>query len=393
MAVTSQESEPTKSTGSAYVLFFASLILVFTIGLAAQVISLTVGLLLTEILLILLPAVVYVRWKRLRIAEGLRWRPAKPGILMRCAVLGVLANGIAAALAVVVSWLLEPLIGRPPEVETLMPTTLAGLGFGLLIGALVAGVCEETLFRGAIQATLERRGASRAVFITALLFASFHMNPWIFLPAAGLGVLFGIVTVRTNSTLPAIVCHASNNAAGLTFGFLAAGRLDEHQAMSMLWWVGGVSTILFAVALVEFLRHTAGGERHRSPLTQVPAGLSRRFKRIAGVSLAVFVVLLFVGLRTFLSLHPMTTDRLAPDVNRGDRVLVIKTRYINVDIQPGDIVAFRRDGRLFLRKVARTDAESVWILETSADKGISPTPISRNEITGKMIYRISRTRQ
>lgn len=379
----------TKSAGSAYVLFFVCLVLVLTAGVGMQMASLTIGLLGTEVLLILLPAVIYVRLKRLPVAEGLRWRRVGAGLLLRCALLGPLAGGIAAALSVLVGWLLKPLLGSAPE-ASLPLNTWSGFGLGLLVGALFAGACEETLFRGAIQGTVERRGAVHAVVVTALLFAVFHLNPWNLLSAAGLGVLLGIVTVRTGSTLPAMVCHACSNATACTFAFAFGHRLDEHQAELVVLGIGGVSAVLFAGVIVEFLRRTAGSQPRPSPLIAAPAGLSRRFLRIAGVTLVVALVLFIIAFRTFFGFHPMTTDSLEPDVHRGDRVLVLKNRFFDVKISPGDVVSFRREGRLFLRKVARADDENVWVIERSAENATSETLIPRSDVTGKMIYRIER---
>jgi membrane protease YdiL (CAAX protease family) len=383
MGVPTGQPASSRRTGSAYALFGVSLLLVILVGSAVQAASLLPGLAATEVLLILAPAVLFVRMKRVPIADGLRWRPVKPGLLARGVVLGVLAWPVAAALAMVVSRLLKPLMGEPPDFSPIMPTTWGEFAFLLVAGALAAGVCEESLFRGAIQGVLERNGATRAVIITAVLFGVFHLDPWRLLPAAGLGVLLGVVTVRTRSTLPAIVCHACVNATAFTFVFLVEPKIAQGQATRVCLVGGGASVVFLAVALAEFVRRTAAIEKRPSPLSAVPAGLSRRFRVIAGTSVVGLAVLLVVALRALIGVHPMASDALAPDVVKGDRVVVLKTRLIDVEVVPGDVVAFRRDGRLYLRKVIRTDAENVWVAEASGEQ-----PIPRGEITGKMIRRI-----
>ena len=162
--------------------------------------------------------------------------------------------------------------------------------------AILPGLCEETLFRGAIQGTFEKRGVWKGVIYAAVLFAVYHLNPWNFIPAIALGVLLGLVTVRTNSILPAMVCHVSNNCMGVIMAFIYRG--DENEAYLLL----GALTVVFALAMWEFLYHTRRATWQPSPLAIAPAHLSRRLKKIAKYAAALLAVLMitaFVGFRAF----------------------------------------------------------------------------------------------
>lgn len=384
--ISPDQARPKRAVAHAYLLFFVSLFLVLTVGAAVQMTSLTIGLLLTEVFLILLPALVYVRRKRLPLAEALRWRPVAPGIALRCVVLGGLAWGMAMTVYFAARMPVEAVFGPDLTAQFLsraLPGTFSGFVLYLIVGTAVAGFCEETLFRGAIQGTLEKKGVWKAVLLTALLFAAYHMNPWIFFPAVALGVLFGLVTVRTNSVLPAMICHACNNLLALTFDF-AYRHEPEHQP----YLLASVLALLFPLALWEFLRHTRGGERQPSPLVAAPAGLSRQFKLVAAAGTAALVILVLVAARALLGFYHMRSDHLAPEVKRGDRVVVLNSRYIDVDIDAGDIVAFKREGSTFLRKVVRTDTQSIWVSEKSPQGQASETPIPRRAVVGKMIYKL-----
>lgn len=276
--MSSDEPKTSQAAGDAYALFLVSLFLVVTVGLVAQVHSITVGLFVTEIFLIFLPAVLYVRLKRLPLVQALRWRPVSPGIALRAAILGVSAWGMAIIIGLAASKLIGTALGPPPTLpEHWLPTTGSGFGIYLLVGSALAGVCEETLFRGAIQGTLEKGGAWKGMGVTALLFAIYHVNPWEFLPILAVGLLLGFITLRTDSTLPAMISHACINVVGLTMAFVYR---DEHESLFSL--LAGVLAFLFLAALAEFVRRTRGSERRLSPLTEVPGGLPRQFTRIAG---------------------------------------------------------------------------------------------------------------
>jgi membrane protease YdiL (CAAX protease family) len=86
---------------------------------------------------------------------------------------------------------------------------------GLLLG-LLPGLGEELLFRGLIQTRLVARwGASWGVFWTALLFGIAHLDLMQGLFAFVVGCVLGLITVRTGSIVPAMICHAAHNTISL----------------------------------------------------------------------------------------------------------------------------------------------------------------------------------
>lgn len=78
--------------------------------------------------------------------------------------------------------------------------------------AVVAPVVEELIFRGLILQGFRRNyNAFVAVFMSALLFALYHLNPWQFPATFVLGLLLGWIVVRTNSIILSIIGHSINN--------------------------------------------------------------------------------------------------------------------------------------------------------------------------------------
>lgn len=79
--------------------------------------------------------------------------------------------------------------------------------------AVVAPVVEELIFRGLILQGFRRNyNGFVAVFMSALLFALFHLNPWQFPATFILGLLLGWIMLKTNSILLAILGHSINNS-------------------------------------------------------------------------------------------------------------------------------------------------------------------------------------
>lgn len=97
----------------------------------------------------------------------------------------------------------------------------ASLFAAVLVLVLVAPVTEELLFRGVIFRGLKSRFRfAGAALISAALFAIAHFNPWQFLTAMCVGVVFAWYVHETESIVPALIGHAVHNGSTLVIGAL-----------------------------------------------------------------------------------------------------------------------------------------------------------------------------
>jgi hypothetical protein len=124
--------------------------------------------------------------------------------------------------------------------------------------AVVAPIVEELIFRGLILQGFRRNyNALTAVFMSALLFALFHLNPWQFPATFVLGLLLGWIMMRTNNILLAIIGHSINNflvLLSLTFW------KEIHSSAFYLMGKGKIYLIsllivLLSLSLVFLLSH------------------------------------------------------------------------------------------------------------------------------------------
>jgi membrane protease YdiL (CAAX protease family) len=87
-----------------------------------------------------------------------------------------------------------------------------GIYGAILKVVIIAPVIEEMIFRGVIMHGLMRNYSKiTAVFVSALMFALFHLNPWQFPATFVLGLLLGILMIRTRNIYLCILGHAINN--------------------------------------------------------------------------------------------------------------------------------------------------------------------------------------
>lgn len=103
------------------------------------------------------------------------------------------------------------------------PASQIGLAF---LAIIIAPFTEELFFRGFLQGILRKRcGSNPAIFATALLFASAHINAFVFLPLFVLGLMLGYLYDRTQSLAAPIALHACQNASSVFV--LVAAKLAQ----------------------------------------------------------------------------------------------------------------------------------------------------------------------
>lgn len=109
----------------------------------------------------------------------------------------------------------EKMIPSPPWFWELFNKIFEG-DYGLMGAflkvAVVAPIVEELIFRGLIFNGFRKNyNGFVAVFMSALLFALFHLNPWQLPGTFVLGLLLGWIMLRTNNIFVAILGHSFNN--------------------------------------------------------------------------------------------------------------------------------------------------------------------------------------
>jgi hypothetical protein len=145
----------------------------------------------------------------------------------------------------------------PPWFVEMLRELGLGEGFALstfIVLAVVAPLTEEPIFRGMLLHGFVRNyGKWWAVFLTAFLFGAIHMNPWQFVGAFLLGLVFGWWTLQTRSILPALIGHALNNgmvvisADVLKVEIQGFNAIEEGVHTHQPWWFTLTGVVLTLV--------------------------------------------------------------------------------------------------------------------------------------------------
>jgi sodium transport system permease protein len=112
--------------------------------------------------------------------------------------------------------------------------------------AVAPAICEEVLFRGAIQGMLARSLPPWfATVLTAVAFGLFHVSLFRIAPTAALGLLFGFARARSGSLAIPVLMHLMNNGLYVALGAAGVGvTFRPEMALSIvaiafvLWRMG-----------------------------------------------------------------------------------------------------------------------------------------------------------
>jgi membrane protease YdiL (CAAX protease family) len=171
-------------------------------------------------------------------------------------------------------------------------------GLALLLlssgAVLAAPLGEEYVFRGLfLQGLLASRWrVSIAVVASAAIFSAVHLDPIGFLARMELGVLFGLLFVRTGSLWPGMAAHLGSNLTATLLYFL--GRGDPSPAAEMRAEVAGVGVaaavgclILAGVLWVAHRRPSVWGAPQETDARQPRISLRRAALPWVAAALAV----------------------------------------------------------------------------------------------------------
>jgi membrane protease YdiL (CAAX protease family) len=128
---------------------------------------------------------------------------------------------------------------------------------GLLVVAVIAAVGEEFVFRGLLQKKLQDSGMNGhlAIWISAILFSSIHLQFFGFVPRLFLGALFGYLYWWSGNLKVPILAHFVNNALTLTLVYSYQTGLTDTNIEDVESTPLGTVVIfsIITIALLYFL--------------------------------------------------------------------------------------------------------------------------------------------
>lgn len=148
--------------------------------------------------------------------------------------------------------------------ELLGGTSVGVLLLNVLVVGVMAGVSEETFFRGGLMRMLTagRCNVHVAVWVVAMVFSAIHFQFFGFVPRMLLGAWLGYLLVRTGSLWVPIIAHALNNSLVVVVSWLENRELVSTNSLDSLGvpkhgefpWLALASAIATIAIIVLWMR-------------------------------------------------------------------------------------------------------------------------------------------
>ncbi len=211
------------------VLFLAYIFL----GSMLQTVDLYLGLFAGEVLILLVPVLVYVKQKKVNFKRYFRLnkitgKEALTSVLLTLLVYPLV--GISSALLIKFYSLFGEV--RVPQINV-KSGGLSSIYSVLIIGVLPA-ICEEFFVRGLLGAPAKKsRGRKFTYFYTALLFMLMHVNPFNIVAPFILGYVFSVLNEKTNSLYSSMLGHFTFNTCSVILSIFQKDLLDSASGSDM----------------------------------------------------------------------------------------------------------------------------------------------------------------
>ena len=242
------------SLKSANVLLLITMLLVISVGSLVQTANLSIGVIATELFLILIPALLFLRLRGVPFKKGLRLNPISPLTAILCVALGFSTFLFSA----VIEGIMMQLTGMAtvPISESMLPKSVIDSVLYFVALAIFAPLGEETLFRGAIQGAYQtHRSARFAILMTASMFAFYHFRLSGLPGLIPVALILSYVVWRTNSLYAGMLIHFGMNAtsAANTLAYLQGS--PNGLGVVSLWTALGGLMVTVAILIVIRVLH------------------------------------------------------------------------------------------------------------------------------------------
>lgn len=167
----------------------------------------------------------------------------------------------------------------------------------VISAVILAPIGEELIYRGIVLRCSAKVSQRFAVFFSAFIFGIMHGNPYQFVLGFLLGIPMAIVTIRTGSLIPSIICHMANNALASVPSIVEYFNEDAAFAVNVI-----TIPVFLIVGLVVFVSEAASGGLRLPPYTEYH---KKRTFPILVTSWSMIVITVIYAADLIMSIKPV----------------------------------------------------------------------------------------
>jgi membrane protease YdiL (CAAX protease family) len=168
--------------------------------------------------------------------------------------------------------LLRYFLPLPEGLAEIMGDLLGSSWPGVLVVVLVAPITEEPFFRGILLGGFRQNYRPiTAMVLSALLFGLVHMNPWQFVSAFLLGLVFSWWLLRTDSLWPCLYGHALSNGLSMAMVIFPI-PIEGYNVLSpdvpfQPLWFDAIGFVLVLIGFAWLTKTFAAQDRKKKATT------------------------------------------------------------------------------------------------------------------------------
>ena len=273
-----RDREETPSGAEALLCFVVMICLAWFMTMSG--LSSTTGMVIGQVAFILVPPVAMALLLTSAPRRTLRLYWPQTRYLTLAVGLGLAINPLVYELRPVIERLF-PMSKELKDALEQMIKTVPSLSTAFFLFAVIPAICEEVAFRGFILSGLEHGHKARgAIVMSALLFGFMHALVSLYqqlFNATLLGLVLGLLAVRSRSLLPGIVFHVINNGLAVLSGTLLEWtsstvqtpsgprvvswlfRETDPEKVTYHYWIVGLGALATLLLLTRLRRDAGSG--------------------------------------------------------------------------------------------------------------------------------------
>lgn len=233
------------SPNEAILILILTLVFIFLISIIMFLIGFNNSYLLLAEAFFVLPAIIYVNFKRYSWKKSFRLKSINFDIFIPSVIIGLSLSIISSEL----DRLVELVFPMPDFLNQAIINSFTINSFSDLIiilssSVFFAAISEELLFRGFVQTSFENSfDVIKAIMLTSLAFSIIHMNPWWTIQIILFAIFLGVMAWKSDSVIPPMIAHFINNGLSVL--------MINMSESSLSWYLykGHVNPILILIAL------------------------------------------------------------------------------------------------------------------------------------------------
>ena len=173
----------------------------------------------------------YCLFTRYNAGELFRTEKVKGGEVCRYVLIILMLQQVSFFFTMIISSVLYAVGLEVPDVNMVYEHKPSVYAADVIASVILAPIGEELIYRGIVLRSCAKVSQRFAIFFSAIVFGIMHGNPYQFVLGFILGIPLAMITIRTGSLIPAIICHMVNNASACVTSIV--GYFNEEAAVAI----------------------------------------------------------------------------------------------------------------------------------------------------------------